>query len=190
VSLNPRTRLVAVCAGLLAAAGALAASSRLTWFAADVPAAGRASVRVTVTGADATAGLDGVGLLAVAGVAAAVALAGPARRMLGAVLALAGVWLGAVVAATAAPTGAEIAALPTAPAGGAVPAVVAATAAPALAAAGVALLIAAGGALALVEPRLPRFGARYAAVQAPRAGVDPGRAAWDALDAGRDPTDG
>jgi uncharacterized membrane protein (TIGR02234 family) len=54
------------------------------------------------------------------------------------------------------------------------------------------LLLAAGAVLIVGERGLARFGARYAARPAGTAAqpavVDPDRAAWDALDAGRDPT--
>lgn len=190
-------RLAWVCVALLAAAGALAGASALAWYIADVPAVGRAPVRVVARGADVVAGLHAAALLAVAAVAAVVALAGAARRVLGAVLVLVAAWLTwALARAVAAPpTGTEIAALPGAPAGAGIPAgpaapiEVAATAAPLLAGAGVLLLATAGLVTALREPLLARFGARYATAGARRAELDPDRAAWDALDAGRDPTD-
>ncbi|MGQ0575354.1 MAG: Trp biosynthesis-associated membrane protein [Pseudonocardia sp.] len=207
----PGRRLALTCAGLLAAAGALAGASGLTWFAADVPAPGRAPVRVAVAGGDVLAGLDAVALLALAGVAAAVALVGPARRVLGTVLVLVAGWLAVALAgAVATPSGADLAAFPGAPAGAGVPADVTTTAAPVLAGAGVLALAIAGAVLALREPRLARFGARYAAPRArpapgrepagdpgrdperepdPDPDRDPDRAAWEALDAGRDPTD-
>jgi len=51
------------------------------------------------------------------------------------------------------------------------------------------LLLAVGLALLVTEPRLPRFGSRYSARTAERAAPEnPDRAAWEALDAGRDPT--
>jgi hypothetical protein len=65
---------------------------------------------------------------------------------------------------------------------------------PLVAVLGALLLVLAGVVLAVGEPRLPRLGGRYAtrgvareaATDSDRA--DPDRAAWDALDAGRDPT--
>ena len=46
-----------------------------------------------------------------------------------------------------------------------------------------------GGRRAVVrEPPLRRLGARYAAAGSPAAHADPDRAAWAALDDGRDPT--
>jgi hypothetical protein len=68
------------------------------------------------------------------------------------------------------------------------PSGVSATAAPLLAAAGIALVVAAGLVLLLREPRLARLGARYGGTTR-RVEPDPDREAWDALDAGRDPTD-
>jgi hypothetical protein len=64
------------------------------------------------------------------------------------------------------------------------------TAAPVLAVAGAVLLAAAGVVVLVREPALPRFGARYAAAGARTTPADPDRAAWEALDSGRDPTAG
>lgn len=183
-------RLALTCVALLAGAGALAGASALTWYAADVPAAGRLPVRVAARGGDVLAGLDAVALLAVAGVAAAVGLAGVSRRVLGGALVAVAGWLtvALVGTVTSPPTGTDLAALPGAPAGAGTPTDVTATAAPLLAAAGVALLVAAGLVLLVAEPRLARLGARYGGATR-RVEADPDRAAWDALDAGRDPTD-
>lgn len=184
-----RRLLPLVCAGLAVAAAALAGAARLAWYAADVPAAGRAPVRVEITGADALPGLNGVALLALAAVAAAVALSGLVRRLLGVLLALVAAWLAVALATTPAPSPAQLAALPAAPAGAAVPAAVeSAAGGPVVAGIGSLALAVTGAALALAEPRLRRFGARYAGARARRAEPDPQRAAWDALDAGRDPT--
>lgn len=194
-------RLLTVVAALLASAGALAGSAALGWYAADVPAPGRAPVRVAARGADLLPGLDAAALLALAAVAAAVALGGIARRLLGIVLVLVAVWVGAAVAGVVAapPDGAALAALPGAPAGAGLPVGVAGTAAPLLAGVGVLLLAAAGVLLGVRERGLARLGARYAAARpggtdpgaehrpAPRE-ADPDRSAWEALDAGRDPT--
>jgi uncharacterized membrane protein (TIGR02234 family) len=194
---GPR-RLAVLCLALLVAAAALEGAARLAWFTAGVDAVGRGTVTVTATGADLAPGLTGVALLAVAAVAAAVALAGVTRRILGGLVAVAGAWAGVTVAGTvlAPPTPTALAALPGAPAGGTPAAGSAAVhAGPLPAAAGAVLLLVAGVALVVAEQRLPRFGARYAARDttrstAPTAALDPDRAAWDALDAGRDPTTG
>jgi uncharacterized membrane protein (TIGR02234 family) len=190
--------LILVCVALLAAAVALGGAARLAWFTAGVDAVGRGTVTVTATGADLAPGLSGVALLAVAAVAAAVSLAGVTRRILGGLVAVAGGWAAVTVAGTVLdpPTPAALAALPGAPAGG-TPAAgsTALHAGPLPAAVGAALLLVAGVALVVSEQRLPRFGTRYAARDStppagPTAAADPDRAAWDALDAGRDPTAG
>ncbi|MGI5129420.1 Trp biosynthesis-associated membrane protein [Pseudonocardia sp. CA-107938] len=108
----------------------------------------------------------GVALLALAGVAGVVATAGVARRAVGAVLAVAGI---AVLAGSVSGIGA-------APLGTA-----------ALVGGGL-LLIGTGALVAWREPRLARFGARYDRSPDDRPAADPDRAAWDALDAGQDPT--
>ena len=203
---TPRRRLTATCAALLGGAAALEGAARLAWFTAGVDAVGRGTVPVTAIGADLVPALTSVALLAVAAVAAAVALAGTARRLLGVVVAAAGVWIGVAVGGLllAPPAPADLAALPGAPAGGtAVAGSLALRPGPLPAVLGVLLLVAAGITLAAAEPRLPRLGARYAArppvatatstadtadTAAVRADADPDRAAWDALDAGRDPT--
>ncbi|MGH3612475.1 MAG: Trp biosynthesis-associated membrane protein [Pseudonocardia sp.] len=196
--MKPARRMLSICAALLAASGALTASSALTWFTAAVPTARRGPVPVTVSGADLEPALGGVALLAVAGVAAALALAGPVRRLLGVLLAAAGGWVGLVVVdrVLAPPSGVEIAELPGAGRDVAVsqattapPGDVIMTPAPLLAGLGVALLLAAASGLLLAERGLPRFGARYAARGSRPAVTDPARAAWDDLDAGRDPTE-
>jgi len=183
-----RILLPAVCASLLAAAGALAVAARLAWYDAVVSAPGRAPVPVTVTGEALVPGLDGVALLASAAVAAAVALSGVARRLLGGVLVLAAVGLGAGWVSAGPPTPTEIAALPGAPAGAQPPSAVRSGAGPAVATGGLLLLVAAGVVLAGGEARLPRLAARYAGAPSRRAEPDPQRAAWDTLDAGGDPT--
>jgi uncharacterized membrane protein (TIGR02234 family) len=187
-----------VCAALLGGAAALEGAARLPWFTTGVDAVGRGTVAVTATGADLVPALSAVALLAAAAVAAAVALAGPARRVLGAVVGVAGIWIGvtAVGLALTPPAAADLAALPGAPAGGtALAGPVTGHAGPPVGALGGVLLAAAGVALLVGDRRLPRLGTRYAArpghevsPAAADGAVDPDRAAWDALDAGRDPT--
>jgi uncharacterized membrane protein (TIGR02234 family) len=179
---------------LAAAAAALWGASQLVWFrvAAELP--GRAGQAVEVTGGQVQGALGGVALLALAGIAGVVATAGVPRRLLGALLVLAG--LGVVVLAVLPlvvdPFATDAAAVPAPPGVDADllryrPAT--ATAAPWLAVLAGALLAAAGAAAVLAERRLPRLGARYAAPGARRPPADPDRAAWQDLDAGRDPTD-
>jgi uncharacterized membrane protein (TIGR02234 family) len=197
-----RRRLVMVCAALLAGAAALEGAARAAWFTAGVDAVGRGTVPVTAAGADLVPALTAVALLAVAAVAAAVALAGVARRVLGVLVAAAGTWVGVATGGLllVPPAPAELAALPGAPAGGTAVGAVLLRLGPLPALLGALLLLAAGITLAFAERRLARLGARYAA--RPAAGATPGaraaaaqrdpdpdRLAWDALDAGHDPTD-
>jgi uncharacterized membrane protein (TIGR02234 family) len=179
--------LLLVCLALAGAAGALEGAARVAWFTGGVDAVGRGTVTVTADGADLLPALSAVALLALAAVAAAVAVAGPARRVLGAVLAAAGGYVGVLVVRLllSPPTPADLAALPGAPAGGtAVADSVALHPGPVPAALGAILLLAAGVALVVGDCQL---GARYAARPAHEP-TDPDRAAWDALDAGHDPT--
>lgn len=201
---NPRT-LGGVCVGLAASAALLWGTSALTWYAVRAAVPGRGEQVVTFVGGQVTPLLAGVALLALAGVAAVVATAGMARRLIGVLLALAGgaVATVALLGAAAAPfaTDRPAAALPQVPPGasggtdaggtdtGALrgqPTDI--TAAPLLGVAGGVLLLATGVVVLVREPRLPRFGARYAAPGQRRVEVDPDRAAWQDLDAGRDPT--
>lgn len=142
----------------------LAASAGLLWGASAVvwePGAGR-------TGAEVAPSLTGVALLALAGVAGVLATGGVGRRIVGGLLAAAGAVQTVAALVTLAGAG---------------------TPAPLLAVAGGALLVAAGVLVVVREPRLPRLGARYAAPGAARRRpADPDRAAWEALDAGEDPT--
>jgi hypothetical protein len=146
---------------LAGAAAGLAVAALLLWGAAALP--------WPAPGAPSWTG--GVALLALAGIAGVVATAGPVRRGVGVLLAAAGV---AVIV-------------------GSVPQLAAAAlGATALVVGGLALL-ATGGLVAAREPALARFGARYSRSVDGRPAIpsrpaDPDRAAWDALDAGRDPT--
>lgn len=137
---------------------ALAAAAALFWGASAV-----GPERTTEPAA-----LPGLALVALAGIAAVVATSGVARRVVGVLLGAAGtvvVLVAAIVVASSTPP-----------------------AAPLLAFAGGLLLAAAGGFVLVCEPRLARLGARYAASHAQAAQADPDRAAWAALDEGRDPT--
>lgn len=193
--MSGRRALLGVCVGLLLAAAALWGAATLVWFRVTAQVPLRGPVPAEFTGAQAQPSLTGVALLALAGVAAVVALSGVLRRLLGLLLAAAG----ALVAATAltaygrSPFATD-GAVPTPPAGIPADAVrhqpVDVSAAPALAVAAGLVLLAAGGLVLVRERALPRFGARYAAPAARPAPVDPDRAAWQDLDAGRDPTVG
>jgi hypothetical protein len=164
---SPRL-LAAVCAGLAVSAVALWGASAAVWHRTAV--AGRAPEGLT--GAQVAPSLTGVALLALAGVAALVATGGVLRRMVGVLLGAAGAVV-AVVAARALVV----------PPSGTDP-----TVAPLLAVGGGVLLLAVGLSVLVGEPRLARFGARYSGAATRRPEVDPDRAAWQDLDAGRDPT--
>lgn len=179
------------CLALVAAAGVLWGASQAVWFRVAAGLPGREVVEVT--GAQVNGVLGGVALVALAGVAGVVATGGVPRRAVGLLLLGAGLAVGwvAVVAFAVDPFATD----------GAVPAPPDVdadllryrpgepTAAPLLAALGALLLVAAGLIPLLAERRLPRFGARYAAPGARAVTADPDRAAWQDLDAGRDPTD-
>ncbi|OLT22248.1 hypothetical protein BJF78_07520 [Pseudonocardia sp. CNS-139] len=141
------------------ACGGLAVAAGLLWGASAVEwLPGR-------TGAQIAPSLTGVALLALAGVAGVLATGGALRRLVGLLLTMSGI--GQVVGALLVGLGLG---------GG-----------PLLAAAGGLVLLAAGALVVVREPALPRLGARYAAPGDRRAPRDPDRAAWDALDEGRDP---
>lgn len=191
-----RALLVAGLLMVLSAAG-LWGAAVADWYRVSAQAPLRGPVAVSFTGAQILPALTGLALLVLAAVAALVALAGIARRILGGLLAVAG----AMVAGSAALSGldppfdsdAVDPSFPEPPPGLTVDALRFAptevTAAPWLAVAAGLLAVAAGVLVLTREQRLPRLGARYAAPGARRPAVDPDRAAWDALDAGRDPTD-
>jgi Tryptophan-associated transmembrane protein (Trp_oprn_chp) len=140
----------------------LAASAALMWGASAVTWEG------SRTGAQAAPSLTGVALLALAGVAGVLATGGFARRLVAGLLAAAGA-VQVVAAAVVLGGGGGILG-------------------PLLAVAGGAVLLAGAVLAVLRERRLPRLGARYAAAGDKRAQRDPDRAAWEALDAGEDPT--
>ena len=192
-------RLAAVCLALLGGAVGLWVATRLSWFTTAVEAVGRGPVRVSADGTDVVPALAGLALLAAAAIPAAVALAGVLRRALGVLVAAGGALAGWRVATALVnpPSAADLATLPGAPAGGTAAAgPVALGPGPIPAAVGAALLVVAGVVLLIGERRLPRFGGRFARerrqngpARAPSGrGAEPDRAAWDALDAGRDPT--
>jgi uncharacterized membrane protein (TIGR02234 family) len=193
---SPRL-LATACAGLVGSAALLWGGSAAVWYRVSVPDAavtGRAAVEFT--GAQVAPSLTGMALLALAGVAAVVATGGLLRRLVGVLLALAGAGVAAIAAWALVDspfaTDAADVTLPRPPAGVSVDALRHAptdtTAAPLLAVAGGVVLLAVGLLAALREKRLPRFGARYANPAQRRVDPDPDRAAWQALDAGVDPT--
>ena len=193
-------RLAAICLALLGGALGLWVATRLSWFTTAVEAVGRGPVPVIADGTEVVPALAGLALLAAAAIPAAVALAGALRRVLGVLVAAGGALAGWRVTAALVnpPSAADLSALPGAPAGG-TPAAgpVALGLGPLPAVVGAALLVVAGVVLVMGEQRLPRFGGRFARERRENGparaagsgrGAEPDRAAWDALDAGRDPT--
>jgi hypothetical protein len=168
--LEGRGRALGVaCLGLAASAALLWGASAVVWYRGAGHASGTAGG--PTDGATAMPSLTGVALLALAGIAALVATSGYIRRALACLLGLAG-------GATAVFAAVDLVAPPA-------PGV---TGAPLLAVAGGVVLLAVGVFVLLREPRMARLGARYAAAAARQAPSDPDRAAWAALDEGRDPT--
>ncbi|WP_158228428.1 Trp biosynthesis-associated membrane protein [Pseudonocardia sp. MH-G8] len=188
---RPRA-LVTACAGLALAAGLLWIGSTAVWYRV-LPAGG---APVALTGAQVAPWLGGVALLALAGIAGLVASGGVLRRVVGGLLALAG--LGVLVFAVPAlvtdpyASDAPASALPQPPHGSTVDELrhqpTQRSPAPLLPAAAGGLLLGVGVLVAVRERSLPRLGSRYAAPGERRVDQDPDRAAWQALDAGLDPT--
>jgi len=180
------------CLGLALAAGLLWGASTLVWY--RVTPAGRAPV--ALTGAQAAPSLTGFALIALAGVAALVATGGVVRRVLAVLLAVAGLVVAGIAAAAllTSPfaTDASAAGLPRPPSGVSIDSLryqpTETTPAPLLAVVGGLALLAVGVFVMVREPRLSRLGARYAAPGKRPVEIDPDRAAWQDLDAGRDPT--
>jgi hypothetical protein len=164
---------------LLLGAVALWGSSRLTWFAALRDAGVRGTVLDTRTGAQEEGALVPLAVLALAGVAGMVATGGWLRRVLGAVLALAG-----AAACWLALSGLRLGGYPDG-----VPAGETLTGR-ALAALG-GLLVLIGGVVGTKSARrMPRLGARYSAPGAKMVARDPDTQLWEALSDGEDPTTG
>lgn len=133
---------------LAGAAAALWGSARLSWGGAATPEFGEA-----------------VALVAVAGFAGTVAVGGRAKRLVGGIVAVAGLLVGwAAVAADGTGAGRWIALL------------------------GAVLLVAAGIVVVLLAARLPTLGARYRSADARRVSQDPETDMWDGLSQGEDPT--
>lgn len=176
-----------VVIALLLGAGALWGASGLVWI--EVPQGRTVDGRLAddFTGGELVQWPVPIALLALAAVAATLALRGLTRRVLGALLAVAGGWT--VYLAVAGGTR-DIAW------SGWAPGYEGATAqpawmfwGPAAAAAGGAVIALAGMVLVWRGHRMARMGAKYSAPGDRRAASDPDTELWDALSEGDDPTD-
>jgi hypothetical protein len=167
-----RRPLWIVVLALLLASAVLWWSSRLTW-ASDLRArpGGGAATQVWHTGADSVPALVPLALVALAGVAGVVAVGGWPRRLLGVVLALAGI--GAAGLGVLTRLGTELGFFPW----GRVLAVLSGV-----------LLVLAGTLLVRLGDRMPKLGAGYRAPSAVSRPADGDDGMWQALSEGRDPT--
>lgn len=188
-------RGLALCtAALVVAAVLLWVSSGLVWYRVTAQVPLRGPVPVTFTGVQVWTPVLGLAGLALAGVAALVALAGPLRRGLGVLLAVLGTW--AVVAPArallGAPPGVHDPGYPAPPPGVGLDALrdqpLVVTAAPWPAVVAGLAMVAAGIWVSVRERELPRFGARFSVGHDRPRQPDEDRAWWDALDGGSDPT--
>ena len=166
-----------IVAALLLGAAALWGSSRLAWSAELVDGGVRGTVLRTQNGAQHSSALLPLAVLAVAGVAGMVATGGWARRVLGAVMGVAGIaacWVAVDgVRFSGYPEGAPVWQIFTgrglALLGG--------------------ILVVLGGLVAIRRAgAMPRLGARYAAPSGQKAARDPDTELWEALSEGEDPT--
>lgn len=184
----PAKRSLLVTIGvLLLSALALWGSSRLTWV--EVPAGLTIDGRLAddLTGADVVAWLVRLAVLTLAAVAAVLALPGQVRRVLGVVLAAAGLlvlWLtlsgDAYDVAWSGPApGYDVTGDPDRTLAG-----------PSAAIVGGLLLLTAGALLVLRGHRMPRLGAKYSAPGGKPAAKDSDDDLWRALSDGEDPTSG
>lgn len=199
---SPRT-LGLVVVSLVAAAAALWAASRGSWLTVTWADPLRGSVVARASGAEAEPVLVPWALLALAAVAGVLATTGWGRRVVGVVVALAGLvalWRGLAGLAAPAPGGLPAAARRV----GTVAGVEVTVWWPLLAALGALLMTVAGVLVTWRAGALPRLGARYDAPtpgrtpgatsaagesdRRPRRPADPDQQLWEALDEGRDPT--
>ncbi|TNC23934.1 Trp biosynthesis-associated membrane protein [Amycolatopsis alkalitolerans] len=167
-----------VAATLLLGAAALWGGSRLVWSAQQRDGGVRGMLLETQTGAQHSGALVPLAVLAVAGVAGAVATGGWPRRVLGVVLAVAGLW-----ACWIAVDGVSFSGFPP---GAPVWQMFLGRALTLLAG----ILVLLGGLIATKRAgAMPRLGARYAAPSVKKTARDPDTELWEALSEGEDPTD-
>jgi uncharacterized membrane protein (TIGR02234 family) len=189
-------RLAVTLLGLALAAFGLWLATRLVWLRTAYQSPLRGSVTVQATGAQLRPELAAIALVAVAAAAAVVATSGWARRLVGVLVAAAGVaavWLSLSPGDAARGTGAggttAVAGGATGPPADAVAVGLPAhTVAPLLGVGAGLLLVAAAVGMVCWANAMPRLGARYAAPGTARRVPDRDTQWWDALDAGQDPT--
>ncbi|XVV02004.1 Trp biosynthesis-associated membrane protein [Actinosynnema sp. CA-248983] len=153
-----RRPLWIVVALLVLGAVALWGSSSMTW--------GATRLEAEATGAQVSPALLPAALLSAAAIAAVVALGGWVRRLVGAVLVLAGVAVGFTAVAAGPPVPALLVAL-----------------------AGTACVVGAGVVLLVRGGAMPRLGGGYQTPGAAKKSADPEREMWNALERGDDPTE-
>jgi uncharacterized membrane protein (TIGR02234 family) len=188
--MTPARRLAGTVLALLLAAFALWSATRLVWLRAGFHSPLRGAVVVSATGSDLRPELAGLALLALAGVAGLVAVAGWPRRLVGVLIGAAGlwaVWLALRWFIGPAPTSFGDVAPPSeaVPDGPPVR-----TAAPLLVLAAGLLLALAAVAMVRWARGMPGLGSRYAAPAAARRSPDRDGEWWHVLDEGEDPTVG
>ncbi|OZM70471.1 hypothetical protein CFN78_25260 [Amycolatopsis antarctica] len=168
-----------VLLALLLGAAALWGSSRLAWTAQLRDEGVRGQILTAVPGADHVPALVPYALVALAAIAGVLASRGAPRRLLGAVVVVAGLLPGFEAVRTSvrdgladgAPVAEILAGRGLGLAGG--------------------LLIVLGGIVTVVAgARMPGMGGKYAAPGTKKAAPDPEKGMWDALSEGRDPTRG
>lgn len=188
---------------LLAAAVTLGGAAAAVWLRAFYDTPFRGQVPVAVTGSEWEPALGPLALLALAGVAGALGTGGWPRRVVGAVLAVAGGW--ALVAGARPQLGGgpgleRVEAVTDAPSGGRLASsvdVLVTEPWTLLASLAGLLLLAAGGLLMLWAAAMPGLGGRYEAAASTRREQSPkreraqdqNRQLWDSLDVGEDPTE-
>ncbi|MGP4020228.1 Trp biosynthesis-associated membrane protein [Saccharopolyspora sp. 5N708] len=176
---------------VLIAAGALWGASALIWVGQRFRTPFGTEVTAGVTGADLRPELVPVALAALAAVAAVLATGGLLRRVVGALVVIAGGllawrvyqqfnfgWFAYGTAGSVPPGSTPIGQMSTQPGG------------PLLMTAGAVLLLVAGLLVVFRAGRMPAMGAKYSAPgTAKPKSHDPDRQLWNELDAGRDPTE-
>lgn len=164
-----KRRLWATIGLLIVGAAALWGSSRLTWWAAAVDAGVRGTLVESELGAERAPALVPLAVLAAAGIAGVIATSGWPRRLLGAVLLVAGA-AACVLAVVGAVDGGQL------------------RPGHLLALLGGVLVLTGGAVSAWWASAMPRLGQRYENPQVPKAAADRNDDLWKALSKGEDPT--